>query len=373
MIKILFFSSSRADSGILSPLIRAAQGKSFFETKVAVCGGHIEASQGETLTQEFKYLASDQLEVLDFIGPENELVDSLPLGLEQFLGVLERERPSIVVLLGDRMETLLFAFAATIKGIPVAHIHGGDLTEGALDELHRHAITKLSSLHFPTSQASAKRILRMGESPDSVFNLGSPILDALEQRVPISDESFFEQLAIPKATPFFLITMHPAVHDKPSTQAHLEALLTALENLKKYFLVFTAPNLDPQGAELRTRIERFVAENQGRALFVKSLGSLYWDALEKCAVAIGNSSSLVLEAPYLGVRTVQIGTRQEGRTEGVSGLGADATRIAAEIESALKKPRPRRLTASDEGVSQKILSKLAAEYPYSTRKRFRES
>ena len=372
MIRLTFFSSTRADSGILKPLIEASLADSRFETKVIVSGGHFDDSQGATLAQEFSYLNYSDLFLADFFDRELGLVGSMPNALNEFLNALNAINPQLVVVLGDRMETLLFSFAASISNIPIVHIHGGDLTRGALDELHRHAISKLSALHFTASGIAASRVIQMGEAPKAVFAFGSPIRDLLASREPVAEENFFKQVGLPEEKPFFLVTMHPALHDEPPTTDHLIALFQALDEFPSHHILFTAPNLDPNNYEIRTAIQNYVNQNSSRATLVKSLGPLYFDALTYCDLAIGNSSSLVLEAPLVGARRLLIGRRQEGRTQDQRLFGASSTDISAGIRLLVSQPKPDPDPSAAFSVSKSILDTIASRYPISTEKRFHE-
>jgi UDP-hydrolysing UDP-N-acetyl-D-glucosamine 2-epimerase len=372
MIRITFFSSTRADSGILKPVIISSLADYRFETRVIVSGGHLDESQGATLVEEFSYLDESHLVVFDFFDRDIGLVASMPSALSGFLRALTTNNSDLVVVLGDRMETLLFTFAASISNIPIVHLHGGDLTRGAMDELFRHAITKLSALHFPASDEAANRVIQMGETPDAVFPFGSPVKDLITSREAIPKQHFLEQVGLPKEKPFFLITMHPAIHDKPSTTDHLIALIEALEEFQGHHILFTAPNLDPGSHGILRTVQNYVNQNSNRATLVESLGSIYFDALTYCDLAIGNSSSLVLEAPLLGVRTLLIGRRQEGRTQDQKFFGASSTEIAAGIRFLVSQPKPDPDPSPSSSVSASILDTIASRYPVSTEKRFHE-
>lgn len=372
MIRITFFSSTRADSGILRPLIERSLIDSRFETKVIVSGGHFDDSQGVTLDQEFSYLNDSDLFLADFFEPDLGLVGSMPNALDEFLNALEEVNTDLVVVLGDRIESLLFSFAASVSNIPIVHIHGGDLTRGALDELHRHAITKLSALHFTASDGAANRVIQMGEPPETVFPYGSPVKDFLANREFIPKDRFFKQVGLPEEKPFFLVTVHPAHHDVPPTTDHLIALFRALDEFPSHHILFTAPNLDPKSDEIRTAIQNYVNQHLSRATLVKNLGSIYFDALTYCDLAIGNSSSLILEAPLLGARTLLIGRRQEGRTQDQRVYGASPTDIAAGIRVLVSQPKPDPDPSAAFSVSESILDTIASRYPISTEKRFHE-
>jgi UDP-hydrolysing UDP-N-acetyl-D-glucosamine 2-epimerase len=372
MIRVLFFSSSRADSGILRPLIMMSLGDQRFDVRVLACGGHLANSQGATLSSEFDYLDSSKLIMIDSKNYGSDIVDSFPSSLSDFLDVLSREQPDAVIVLGDRMETLLFCFAASVQNFPLVHLHGGDITIGALDELHRHAISKLSSLHFPANENSAKRLVQMGEHPETVFAFGSPVQDTTRNREPISDSEFYRVTELSPEEPFFLITMHPALHDDPPTAEHLLAVLEAINGFPEHSVLFTSPNADPQGPQLLRMIENYVSERPGKARLVRSLGHSYLEVLARCDIAIGNSSSLLLEAPLVAAKTLLVGRRQEGRIDNMVTFGPSPSAIASEIERLLSLPSENGVLLSGESVSASILDALFAAHPISTEKRFNE-
>ncbi len=369
--KLLFFSSSRADSGILSPLIRRALRDERFDAFVLACGGHLDAGQGSTLEAELGFVPKERLRTADFLNPNSDLLASSPKALEMFHGILQANDPDVVIVLGDRQETLLFSYVASCLGLPIAHLHGGDITFGALDELHRHAITKLSSLHFAANNESARRIIQMGEHPEAVFVTGSPIQDLMNEREFCSDEEFSSITGLEPDREFALVTLHPAAHDIPTTQVHLDSVFDALDQHQDLAVIFTSPNLDQGGQELRESIERYAKSNPERVKFVKSLGARYIDALARCSVAIGNSSSLVLEAPFLGARTIVIGTRQSGRVPISECLPADSLIISTRIGASRGRVAPV-VKIDGEKVSTRILDILYSRVPVSTKKVFYE-
>jgi len=372
MPRILFFSSSRADSGILSPLIEAANKDSRFELIVLATGGHFSESQGVTFEEEFRYLEPEKLVGLSLDDRREDIVHHLPFLLDKFLEFLKISKFDVAIVLGDRVETLLFSLALTTRGIPICHIHGGEITTGSVDEIYRHAITKLGSLHFCKDDESAARVIQMGEDPGKVFSLGSPMEDKISSLKPMPNSDFLAATGLGESNGFFLVCMHPSTFDYPSTLYHLESVLSALDSFPDYQLLFTAPNMDPEGQGLSDLIESYVSKEKGRAKFVRNLGASYLEALRRCDLAIGNSSSFVLEAPRIGARTIFIGRRQEGRALGSRGLPADSSKIKKAIENALQMDKPLPIKKSSVSVSIQILDKIMHNLPNSIEKRFHE-
>ncbi|MFN3537075.1 MAG: UDP-N-acetylglucosamine 2-epimerase, partial [Brevundimonas sp.] len=237
-----------------------------------------------------------------------------------FAGVLADERPDMVVLTGDRYETLAAAGAASLAGTVIAHLHGGELTLGAMDDAFRHAITKLSHLHFPATEAAAKRLIRMGEEDWRITLAGAPGLDLMMQAPSPPRTDFFRALNMADPGDFILATWHPETLTADSGAAGLEALLTALAETGRPVL-FTGVNADPGGAGQTTRIRRWA---EGRAVIhlIPSLGPLYAPALAHAAVMAGNSSSGIIEAAAFALPVVNVGDRQKGRDRGANVIDA---------------------------------------------------
>jgi UDP-hydrolysing UDP-N-acetyl-D-glucosamine 2-epimerase len=219
---------------------------------------------------------------------------------------------------------------------PIAHIHGGEISEGAIDDAMRHAITKLSHLHFVAAEAFRGRVIQMGEAPEHVFTVGAPGLDHLARRTLPDRAAVAERVGRPLDQPLFLVTYHPATLGEGDPAADLEELLAALDRFTDAVVVFTKANADAGGRAINARLEAYVAANAGRAVLVASLGSdFYFGALKEAAVVIGNSSSGLIEAPAAGTPTVNIGIRQDGRPRSASVVDCVDRRDA--IEAAIRR------------------------------------
>lgn len=373
-IKLSIFSSSRADSGLLDPLIRRALADSRFQVRVIATGAHLSHSQGNTLDSELGFVPRERLQTLDFLDSKEQLISSSPVALGLFLNELERNKPDICVVLGDRQETLLFGFAASILRIPLVHLHGGDVTVGAVDELHRHALTKLSALHFPASDSSAQRILQMGEDPRRVHNFGSLFEENLSSLVDLDDIGYLAQVPLSRPAGHFLVSMHSCAFDNPPTRRYLAGLFDALSSFPDKEVIFTAANLDGGGEQINQDILDFVKYSPKTRHYVPNLGSVtYLETLRRASVGIGNSSSLVLEAPRLGTPTVILGKRQLGRVDQseISGPKKD------EIEERIVEALGRDLTVGQEIISTvptsiQILDRIFSEWPFTAEKRFHD-
>jgi UDP-N-acetylglucosamine 2-epimerase (non-hydrolysing)/GDP/UDP-N,N'-diacetylbacillosamine 2-epimerase (hydrolysing) len=238
---------------------------------------------------------------------------SLGVGLPGFANAFTELKPAIVVLLGDRFELLAAAVSALLLRIPIAHIHGGERSEGAIDESVRHAITKMSSLHFAATATYRRRIIQMGEAPCRVFNVGAPGLDRLYGAPLLTRGQLEAQLGFRLEEPLALVTYHPATLDQTGTDAQVRHLVAAIRQsgLKA---VFTMANADAQGARINARLRALCARHPGRFKWIPHLGHRrYLSCLRYCGLMIGNSSSGLTEAPSFRLPVVNIGDRQRGR------------------------------------------------------------
>ena len=266
------------------------------------------------------------------------IAKSTGLGTIGFADALERLKPDIIVVLGDRFEILAVVTAATIMRIPVAHIHGGESTEGAMDEAFRHAITKMSHLHFVAAEPYRERVIQLGEDPSRVFLTGSPGLDHLDRTPLVGREELEAYLGIELKQPLFLVTYHPVTLQGSPEKPFME-LLSALEEYPGATVIFTAPNADTEGRIILSLAREFVERYPERSCMVTSLGQQrYLSLMKLCDAVVGNSSSGLAEAPSFGVPTVNIGDRQKGR------LRASSVLDCREEENAIKEALERVLS-----------------------------
>jgi UDP-hydrolysing UDP-N-acetyl-D-glucosamine 2-epimerase len=253
-----------------------------------------------------------------------------------FARAYARHRPDLIVLLGDRFEMLSAAVAALPFALPVAHIHGGEESLGAMDNQIRHAITKLAHLHFASAESHARHIARMGEEPWRIHTVGAPGLDRIRTTEFLSRRAVGEALGLPPAGRWLVVTFHPVTLEYSDTADHVEELLAALDKVEGG-LVMTYPNADTAGRTIIERIEAFAA-SRPRVRLVKSLGDLlYLSLLTHADAMVGNSSSGIIEAPSFGLPAVNVGSRQRGRLRGpnVIDVGASRDEILRGIEVAL--------------------------------------
>ncbi len=320
MRKVCVVSSNRADYGLLYWPMRMLQQQAEFDLQVVVTGSHLSPEHGLSVER----FAADGFDVdgrVDLALNDDSAIavtQSMGAGLIGFSEVFSELKPDLLMVLGDRYEILAVVTAALIAKIPVAHLFGGDMTEGAFDESIRHAITKMSHIHFVSNAVSAKRVRQMGENPRHIYNVGATSIDNICRASYKTRDEFFALIGFEPRRYNLLITFHPVTLDSASSVDLLQQLLTALTALgDDYGLIFTKANADTEGNCLNELIKKFV-EDRNNAQLYDALGDLYVSALKHVDVVVGNSSSGLYEAPAFGVPTVNIGDRQKGRLQAVS-------------------------------------------------------
>ncbi len=341
--RICAVTGSRADYGLLLPVLRAIEAHPELHLQLAVTGSHLEPRFGHTVD----VIQDDGLGIdaavplgLDSDDPAT-ITRALGTAVTGFAGVLEHLQPDLLLVLGDRYEILGAVQAALIARVPVAHIAGGDVTEGAFDDAIRHAITKMAHLHFVTSEQAARRVRQLGEADERVFVTGSPGIDQLRSTPRLSRDQLEQRLGMTLRPRNLAITFHPATLGNEDALDQLQELLGALGELgDEVGLVFTGANADPSGQAINDAIKSFVAARPN-AIQHDSLGQQgYYSLLSMVDAVVGNSSSGLYEAPSLGTATVNIGDRQQGRLKATSVIDcppqraaiADAVRSAFELD-----------------------------------------
>lgn len=322
--KICFITGTRADYGIMAPLMLALRDDSRCRLQVIATNMHLSAAFGMTVDEiERDGITVDEQVVMLDNPPRTDpvsIVRSMSRELSGMADALQRLRPDMVVILGDRYEMLTAASACLIFGIPVAHIAGGDITEGAIDDSIRHAITKLSRFHFTTTDDYRQRVIQLGEEPSRVFHVGSLAAETLHSRpVTMSLQQLNESIGFDLSPRFLLVTFHPVTTEPRSAASQTSQLLEALTRAMDMGLkvLFTMPNSDANGSLIADMIKDWTAKHSENAVAVASLGHRrYYAALAHCAAVVGNSSSGLCEAPSFGVATIDIGNRQRGRAAG---------------------------------------------------------
>ena len=314
--KICIVTGTRAEYGHLYWVIKRIHEDPDLELQLLVTGMHLSYEFGLTVKEIEKdqFPISERVEMLLSSDTETAIATSMGVGMIGFAKAYERLKPDILMVSGDRFE-LLSAGAAIIPfRIPVAHIAGGETTEGAIDEVIRHALTKMSRVHFTSTDKYSDRVIQMGERPENVFCFGAPGLDNVYTLELMDREDLSGNLGIPNDEKFGMVTYHPVTLEKDTADYQISELLKALAKRSDIYWVFTLPNADPGGRVIMERIEEFVSAYPGKRKVITSLGQLRYLSLAKHAeLMVGNSSSGIIEAPSFGLPVVNIGDRQAGR------------------------------------------------------------
>jgi UDP-hydrolysing UDP-N-acetyl-D-glucosamine 2-epimerase len=336
--RICIVTGTRAEYGLLYWLMREIADAKDLTLQIVATAMHLEPAFGHTVDQIRQDGFTVDAEVPIDLARDDaaSIARATGRGVAGIADAFEQLKPDLVVLLGDRFEILAAATAAALMRIPVAHIHGGEISEGAIDDAMRHAITKLSHLHFVAADEFRDRVIQMGETPERVFTVGAPGLDHLARRTLPDRAAVSQRVGLSLDRPLLLVTYHPATLVAGDPVADLDELLAALDRFKDAAIVFTKANADAGGRAINARLEAWVAANRDRAVLVASLGSdFYFAALKQAAAVIGNSSSGLIEAPAAGAPTVNIGARQDGRPRSASVIDCADRRDA--IEAAIRR------------------------------------
>lgn len=339
--RICVVSTSRADYSLLHWLMRAIDEDARLELQIVATGMHLSPEFGLTYLdiERDGFRIDRKVEMLLSADSDAAITKAVGLGLIGFAGVIEDLRPDIVVVLGDRFEILCAAVAALIAKVPVAHVHGGETTQGAIDEGVRHAVTKMASVHFPATEAYGRRIVQMGEDPRSVFVFGAPGLDALHHVTLLSRQELEARVRLDLTPPTALVTYHPVTLERETAERQVKNLLEALKE-EHVQAVFTKANADVQGRAINEVLADFCRRHPHGYRLFDSLGQIaYLSCLRELDVMVGNSSSGLVEAPSFALPVVNIGDRQRGRIRAanVIDVGYSVEEIRAGVRQALSK------------------------------------
>ena len=315
----MVLTGSRADYGLLHPLIRSIQLSAELELQLVATGMHLSERDGLT----YRYIETDGFNIdrkvdLELSTEDSSVARATGLGMIAFEKLFAELDPDMLIVLGDRFEILAAAFAALTSGIPIAHIHGGELTSAVFDEAIRHSVTKMAWWHFVSTEVYRKRVIQLGESPDRVYFVGALGIENIEKLELYSKDELEQIIGFKLGNKSLLITYHPVTLETNS-ELQLAELLTSLSDLKATKLIFTAPNADSFSTLHSSMIEVFVSKNRRNAEYLVSMGQkVYLSALQCVDAIVGNSSSGIIEAPILRTPTINIGSRQDGRLKSSS-------------------------------------------------------
>lgn len=323
MIKIALLTATRAEYGLMRPLIDRMNQDSEIDLQLVVTGTHLAEQYGMTIRE----IENDGNKIAEKIPVLSEKEGALALSetmanaLVKFTEYFQRNKPDFLMVDGDRYETLAVCVAAVNSNVPIIHLYGGATTEGAADECYRHAITKMSYLHFTSMDVYRNRIIQMGESPERVFAVGSLGIENIRKTKLLSKDALENELGFKLDLPYCVITFHPVTLEKNTAQEQVRQLLLACDRMPEYKFIFTKANADCDGNIINNMLETYAEKHTARAICVSSLGAVrYLSALRYCSFVMGNSSSGLIEAPSFGIPTINIGNRQKGRVQADSVL-----------------------------------------------------
>ena len=337
MRKICVVTGTRAEYGLLYWLLKEIKADSELKLQLIVTGMHLSPEFGLTYKEiEKEFKIDKKIEILSSSHTSLDICAEMAIVYEKFAPALAELKPDILVLLGDRYEIFGVAGVASIMQIPIAHIHGGETTQGAFDEAFRHSITKMSHIHFAATNEYANRIIQLGEEPSRVFNVGGPGIENIKKLNLLSKEEFEKSIKFKLAKKNILITFHPVTLENSSAREQFNELLNALDELDDTNFIFTKANSDTDGDVINKMIDEYVSQNPQKAVAFASLGQLrYLSAIKFVDIVLGNSSSGLLEVPSFKKATINIGDRQKGRARASSVI--DVRPVKEEILAAIKR------------------------------------
>jgi GDP/UDP-N,N'-diacetylbacillosamine 2-epimerase (hydrolysing) len=340
MKKICVFTGGRAEYGLLKPLLTELKNNENIELQILVAGMHLSPEFGLTykLIEQDGFVCDEKVEMLLSSDTPIATSKSMGLGMISFSEALDRLQPDMLVTLGDRYENMAVVTTAWVCRIPVAHIQGGEKTLGAIDDQFRHCITKMSRLHFVTTEEYRKRVVQLGEQPERVFDVGALNVDALKKIETLSKEQLEKAIDFKLEGKTALVTFHPVTLEKNTAGKNFQQFLDAIDTIDNLRIIFTKTLADTDGRIINEMIDDYVAANKHKAIAFTSMGQLrYISALKYVDVVAGNSSSGVIETPSFKVPTLNIGKREEGRimAENIICVEQDVKAIKSALNKAL--------------------------------------
>ena len=318
--KICVVTGTRAEYGLLYWLMKEIEADKDLELQLIVTGMHLSPEFGFTYKEiEKEFRIDKKIEML--LSSDTAMGISKSMGLAQigFAEAFEELKPDILVVLGDRYEIFSAVSSAMICNIPIAHLHGGEITQGAFDESIRHSITKMSHLHFTATDEYKNRVIQLGEEPNRVFNVGGMGIENIKRLKLLSKDEFEESINFKLNKKNILVTFHPVTLENSTAKEQFQELLDAIDELENTNIIFTKANSDTDGRIINQMIDEYVTKNSHKSVGFASLGQLrYLSALQYIDAVVGNSSSGLLEAPSFKIATINIGDRQKGRIKALS-------------------------------------------------------
>ncbi len=335
--KVCIVTGSRAEYGLLYWLIKEVEADPDLRLQLIVTGSHLSSEFGLTYKEIEKNFRIDKKIDMKLSSDTTEgVLKSMSIALKYFSKAYKELKPDIVVVLGDRYEIFSAASSAMISRIPIAHLHGGEATEGLIDEAIRHSITKMSHLHFTAAEEYTKKVIQLGEQPNTVFNVGGAGIENIKRLRLLKKKDFEKSINFKLNIKNILVTYHPVTLESMTSKKNFQGLLDAIDELKDTNIIFTKANSDMDGKIINKMISQYTKKNLKKSICLASLGQLnYLSALQYMDLIIGNSSSGLLEAPSFKIGTINIGDRQKGRLRAKSVI--DCLPNKKNIKNAIKK------------------------------------
>ena len=364
--KVCVITGTRAEYGLLKPFIEKVKQAGELELQLVATGMHLSPEFGLTYREIEKdgYPITAKVEMLLSSDTAVGITKSMGVALLGFADCFALNQPDLVVILGDRYEMLMAASAAMVAKIPIAHIHGGELTEGIIDEAIRHSITKMSHIHFTATEEYRRRVIQLGEQPQTVYNVGALGIENIRNMKLLDQESLEEQMRFKFSTRTIMVTYHPVTLENCSSEKQFKDILDVIDEYPDLSVIFTKANSDMDGRIINQMIDAYASSHAKRCAAYTSLGQLrYLSALQFCSAVVGNSSSGIIEVPSFGIPTVNIGNRQRRRlhAKSVINCGNDKRQIEAAIKTALSEEFKQEITGiknpyEGEHTSEKMLA-----------------
>ncbi len=337
MKKLCVITGTRAEYGLLRPLVKKINGEDKIQLQLIATGMHLSPEFGLTYKEiELDgFIIDEKIEMLLSSDTPVGISKSMGLAMIGFADAFKKLKPDMVVVLGDRYEIFAAASAATVARIPIAHLHGGETTEGAFDEAFRHAITKMSYLHFTSTEQYRKRVIQLGENPERVFCVGAIGIESIKQLRLLDKNQLEKDLKFTFDKMTALVTFHPVTLEESTSGQQFKELLNALNRFRDMKIIFTKANSDTDGKIINYMIDDYVKNNNDKSIAFTSMGQLrYLSAMNYLDLVIGNSSSGIIEAPSFRIPTVNIGDRQKGRIQGETVINCEP--VECEIIKAIE-------------------------------------
>ncbi len=372
MRKICVITGTRAEYGILSNLMLSIKGDDDLLLQIIATNMHLSSEFGLT----YKEIENDgfyidkKVHMLLSSDTKNAVSKSIGLATIGFADAYEDLKPDLLLILGDRYEMLAAATVALIYKIPIAHLYGGEITEGAYDDSIRHALTKMSHLHFTSTKEYKKRVIQLGEEPERVFHVGALGVENIKKTKILSKKQLEKEIKFDLGDKYLLITFHPATLENNTAKQQIENLLKALQDLPEYKFIFTLPNSDSDGRIITEKIKEYVDTNKEKAAAYTSLGKLkYFSTMNYATAVIGNSSSGIVEAPSFHIPVLNIGNRQKGRiaAKSIINCGVSKNEIVDGLQKVLSNKnilKVKKIQNPYEGKNpSKTILKILKQYP----------